>query len=162
DAAAGGPRSPACRAAQLDRLARRHGRRGARGPRRDVAVGLRMGHCRGDPDRTRGRRRRERCLRGCAGVQQARSARLWATCQRANPGKFLSTVQIGITGIAVITGYFSGATLGEPISDRLAAMGVPARYAGESGVALVMLVTTFLSLMIGELVPKQIALRSPL
>src|SRR3569623_96355 len=80
----------------------------------------------------------------------------------ANPGKFLSTVQIGITGVAVITGYFSGATLGQPVGQRLAALGLPERYAAESGIALVMLVTTFLSLMIGELVPKQVALRASL
>jgi putative hemolysin len=78
----------------------------------------------------------------------------------ANPGKFLSTVQIGITGVAVITGYFSGATLGEPVAERLVALGVPARYAEEGAVVVVMLVTTFLSLMIGELVPKQVALRA--
>ena len=51
----------------------------------------------------------------------------------ADPGKFLSTVQIGITGVGVIAGAYSGATLGEPVAQRLAALGVPAHYAQSGG-----------------------------
>jgi putative hemolysin len=76
-----------------------------------------------------------------------------------NPGKFLSTVQIGITLVGIIAGAFSGASLGGPTGERLAAWGVPARYADDAGFALVIAVTTYFSLVVGELVPKQVALR---
>ncbi|MBA3056078.1 MAG: HlyC/CorC family transporter [Sphingomonadales bacterium] len=76
-----------------------------------------------------------------------------------NPGKFLSTVQIGITLVGIIAGAYSGASLGGPAAERLAAWGLPARYADDAGFALVIAVTTYFSLVVGELVPKQVALR---
>jgi putative hemolysin len=76
-----------------------------------------------------------------------------------DPGKFLSTVQIGITLVAIISGAYSGASLGGPTGERLAALGVPVRYAGEAGFALVIVLTTYFSVIVGELVPKQLALR---
>lgn len=79
----------------------------------------------------------------------------------ADPGKFLSTVQIGITLIGIINGAYSGASLGAPMAARLAALGVPERIADNLGVAIVIGLTTYASLIIGELVPKQIALRNP-
>ncbi|HTM96958.1 MAG TPA: hemolysin family protein [Croceibacterium sp.] len=75
------------------------------------------------------------------------------------PGKFLSTVQIGITLVGIIAGAYSGASLGGPTGERLEAMGLPHRYAEETGFAVVIAATTYFSLVIGELVPKQIALR---
>ena len=78
----------------------------------------------------------------------------------ANPGKFLSTVQIGITLIGIIAGAYSGASLGGPVGERLQALGLPAEYADETGFAVVIAFTTYLSLIIGELVPKQLALRA--
>lgn len=79
----------------------------------------------------------------------------------ADPGKFLSTVQVGITLIAVVSGAYSGEALGGPTAARLEALGVNHDTAGTLGFALVIGITTFVSLIIGELVPKQIALRSP-
>ena len=79
----------------------------------------------------------------------------------SDPGRFLSTVQSGITLIAVISGAFSGAALGEPTGQRIALLGVPAETAATLGFTLVIILTTYASLVIGELVPKQIALRSP-
>ncbi|HWW64549.1 MAG TPA: hemolysin family protein [Sphingomonadaceae bacterium] len=79
----------------------------------------------------------------------------------SNPGKFLSTVQIGITLIGILAGAYSGASLGEPVAERLAWLGVPAPLAREAGFALVIALTTYVSLIIGELVPKQFALRAP-
>jgi putative hemolysin len=79
----------------------------------------------------------------------------------ADPGRFLSTVQSGITLIAVISGAFSGAVLGAPTGARIALLGVPAETAETLGFTLVIILTTYASLVIGELVPKQIALRSP-
>lgn len=78
----------------------------------------------------------------------------------ANPGKFLSTVQIGITLIGIIAGAYSGASLGGPVGERLQALGLPAEYADTTGFAVVIAFTTYLSLIIGELVPKQLALRA--
>jgi len=77
----------------------------------------------------------------------------------SDPGKFLSTVQIGITLIGIIAGAYSGSSLGGPTGERLLALGVPERYAPEAGFALVIIATTYASLVIGELVPKQLALR---
>ncbi|MFM9978250.1 MAG: hemolysin family protein [Sphingomonadaceae bacterium] len=79
----------------------------------------------------------------------------------ADPGRFLSTVQIGITLIGIIAGAYSGASLGGPVGDRLARLGVPAELSDEIGFAVVIAITTYLSLVIGELVPKQFALRAP-
>jgi len=79
----------------------------------------------------------------------------------ADPGRFLSTVQSGITLIAVISGAFSGAALGAPVGQRIALLGVPGETAATLGFALVIILTTYASLVVGELVPKQIALRSP-
>jgi putative hemolysin len=79
----------------------------------------------------------------------------------AEPGRFLSTVQSGITLIGILAGAFSGATLGEPVAERLQLIGVDASAAHTIGFGLVIVLTTFFSLVIGEIVPKQFALRSP-
>lgn len=78
-----------------------------------------------------------------------------------DPGRFLSTVQIGITLVGVLSGAFSGATLGFRLSQALQATGVEKDIAEFVGVAGVVVVITYLSLIIGELVPKQLALRAP-
>jgi putative hemolysin len=79
----------------------------------------------------------------------------------AEPGRFLSTVQSGITLISVINGAFSGASLGEPVADRLELTGLSASTAHTLGYGIVVVLITFVSLVIGEIVPKQVALRSP-
>ncbi len=78
----------------------------------------------------------------------------------ADPGKFLSTVQIGITLIGIIAGAYSGASLGMPVGERLVLLGVPQDVSGQAGFAVVIAVTTYFSLVVGELVPKQLALRN--
>ncbi|MBY6015357.1 hemolysin family protein [Qipengyuania gaetbuli] len=105
-------------------------------------------------------------------IVSARTARLRSAAQQgsagakaalalaADPGKFLSTVQIGITLVGIIAGAYSGASLGGPVGERLAALGVPTDWASEAGFALVIALTTYFSLVIGELVPKQVALRA--
>jgi putative hemolysin len=104
-------------------------------------------------------------------IVSARPARLKLLIERGNrgaraalalaedPGKLLSTAQIGITLIALLTGAFSEASLGGPVGQRLEGIGIPARFADQTGSALVLVVTTFISLIVGELVPKQLALR---
>src|SRR4051794_18012274 len=79
----------------------------------------------------------------------------------SDPGRFLSTAQSGITLIAIFAGAFSGASLGEPVAQRLELAGLSANTAHSVGFGLVIVLTTYFSLVIGEIVPKQIALRSP-
>ena len=79
----------------------------------------------------------------------------------SDPGRFLSTVQIGITLVGVLSGAFSGATLGLRLAEWFAQLGLPTGVAEAVGVGLVVAVITYFSLVIGELVPKQIALRNP-
>ena len=79
----------------------------------------------------------------------------------SDPGKFLSTVQIGITLIGVLSGAFSGATLGQRLTALLIEFGWSQGVADAIGVGIVVTVITYASLIIGELVPKQIALRDP-
>ena len=105
-------------------------------------------------------------------IVSARTARLRAAAKAgsgsaqtalrlaSDPGKFLSTVQIGITLIAIFSGAYSGATFGEPVAERLALAGVPADYADQIGFVLVIGLTTYFSLVVGELVPKQVALKA--
>jgi len=79
----------------------------------------------------------------------------------ADPQRFLPTVQVGVTLISVLIGVFGGAQLAEPVRAALARAGMGAAAAGPLALALVVLVTTFLTLVLGELVPKQLALRRP-
>lgn len=77
----------------------------------------------------------------------------------SDPGRFLSTVQIGITLVGVLSGAFSGATLGLRLNDWFREQGVPG--ADLLGVGLVVTLITYATLIVGELVPKQLALRNP-
>jgi len=79
----------------------------------------------------------------------------------ADPSRFLSTVQIGITMIGILAGAYSGSSLGGPVAERLQLAGMEADLAATVGFILVIAVTTYASLIIGELVPKQFALRAP-
>jgi putative hemolysin len=107
-------------------------------------------------------------------VVSARKARLQEIAERGNteakaalalansPNRFLSTVQIGITLITILTGVFGGATLSDPIASAIARF-IPqlAAYSPAIASTLVVIAITFLSLIIGELVPKRLALNSP-
>ena len=78
---------------------------------------------------------------------------------KADPSRLLATVQIGITVIAVLSGTFGQATLGERLQAILEQYpGLIARYAHAISMAIVVLGISYLSLIIGELVPKRIAL----
>ena len=79
----------------------------------------------------------------------------------SDPGRFLSTVQSGITLISVVAGAFSGASLGEPMAERIQRFGLDPETAHTVGFGVVIVLTTFVTLVIGEIVPKQVALRSP-
>jgi putative hemolysin len=76
-----------------------------------------------------------------------------------HPGRFLSTVQIGITLIGVLAGAFGGATISEEMAVRVAtAYPQLAEYAEGLSIGAVVVSITFLSLILGELVPKRLAL----
>lgn len=77
-----------------------------------------------------------------------------------DPTSFLSTVQIGITLIGIFAGAYSGATLSAPIAEWLRTLPPVASIADTLAFALVVVATTYVSLIIGELVPKRLALRN--
>jgi putative hemolysin len=78
-----------------------------------------------------------------------------------DPNKFLSTVQIGITLIGILSGAFGGATLAKMIATWLGTFPSIQPYSDAIGVAVVVIIVTYLSLIIGELVPKRLALNNP-
>jgi putative hemolysin len=77
------------------------------------------------------------------------------------PSQFLSTVQVGITLVGVLAGAFGGATLSSELAVGIATVPALAPYADPIALALVVGAITYLSLIIGELVPKRIALGAP-
>jgi putative hemolysin len=77
------------------------------------------------------------------------------------PGRFLSTVQIGITLVGILAGAFSGAALSGRFDEVLEGWGVPTRVAEPLAYVLVLGFITYLSVVIGELVPKNLALKNP-
>lgn len=94
-------------------------------------------------------------------VEQEVTGARRALALASDPGRFLSSVQIGITLVGVLSGAFSGATLGQRFSGWLMVQGLSADAADAVGVGLVVVAITYASLIVGELVPKQIALRNP-
>lgn len=77
------------------------------------------------------------------------------------PNRFLATVQIGITLVGVFAGAFGGATLAEPLSRELGRIAWLDPYSYSVAFFLVVVVITYLSLVVGELVPKRVALNNP-
>ncbi len=78
-----------------------------------------------------------------------------------NPASFLSTIQVGITLVGIISGAFGGATIARALERFLATLPALAPYAESISFIGVVLVITFFSIVVGELVPKQIALSRP-
>jgi putative hemolysin len=92
------------------------------------------------------------------------SANAKAALDLANsPNRFLSTVQVGITLIGILAGAFGGATLSQTLATYLAQIPLPlvAESSQVISLVLVVLMITYLSLILGELVPKQLALSRP-
>jgi len=92
-----------------------------------------------------------------AGRPGARSA----LALTSDPSRLLSTVQIGITLIGILTGVFSGVTFGRQLVDRIEQYGVSPGIAEALGFGSIVAVITYFSVIVGELVPKNIALRNP-
>jgi len=78
-----------------------------------------------------------------------------------NPNRLLSTVQVGITLISILTGVFGGEALGDDLAYQFKSIPLLSPYSEQLGLGLVVLVITYLTLIVGELVPKRIALSNP-
>ena len=78
-----------------------------------------------------------------------------------SPNRLLSTVQLGITLIGILAGAFGGASIAEAVAVYISAISWLAPYSAAIALALVVLCITYLSLVVGELVPKRIALNNP-
>ena len=106
-------------------------------------------------------------------IVSARRSRLALLERRGSPGapaaialaedpqRFLPTVQVGITLVGILAGVFGGARLAGPLAELLAEVPLLAPAAGKLALALVVIAITYASLVLGELVPKQLALRHP-
>ncbi len=75
-----------------------------------------------------------------------------------NPNRFFSTVQVGITLIGILTGAISGVALSDPLSGMFRDLGLSAGIADSLGFSIVVVFVTYLSLVIGELVPKRLGM----
>ena len=79
-----------------------------------------------------------------------------------DPNQMFSTIQIGITLIGIVTGLYSGAALSTPMAEAIKEhIPVLAPYADSVSPIVIVSLTTYLSLVVGELVPKRIALNAP-
>lgn len=105
-------------------------------------------------------------------IVSSRKARLQAEAEKnsgakkalqlkEDPNQFLSTVQIGITLIGIMTGYFSGGSISAYLQEFLKTIPALVKYSSLISTGLVVICITFLSLVIGELVPKRIGMAIP-
>jgi len=78
-----------------------------------------------------------------------------------SPGQFLSTVQVGITLVGILAGAFGGARISERLTPVLSGLPYLGAYAGTIAFGIVVIIITYFSLVIGELIPKRLALHSP-
>lgn len=89
-----------------------------------------------------------------------KSARI-ALNLKENPNQFLSTIQIGITLVGILTGFFSGGTISSHLATVFSQVSFLAPYSQQVAIIVVVLIITYLSLVIGELVPKRIGMAIP-
>lgn len=78
-----------------------------------------------------------------------------------NPSRFLSTVQIGITLVGILAGALGGATIADVLAEQLKSVSAVAPYSESVAFLLVVAVITYFSIVIGELIPKSLALSAP-
>jgi putative hemolysin len=95
-------------------------------------------------------------------VDMGRAGARGALELKRDPGRFLSTVQIGVTVVGVLASAMGGATLAAPLAEAIARLPKPLpTYADPIAVGIVVILISFLSLILGELVPKRVALGHP-
>jgi putative hemolysin len=78
-----------------------------------------------------------------------------------NPNRFMSTIQIGITSIGILNGIVGEAAFAAPLAEWLVTLGVPGNYASMLATALVVIIITYVSIVVGELVPKRLGQINP-
>ncbi|ANY61047.1 hemolysin family protein [Comamonas aquatica] len=78
-----------------------------------------------------------------------------------DPTRFLSTIQIGITSIGVLNGIFGEAALAQPMAEWLVQLGMASNYASTLSTAVVVVLITYVSIVVGELVPKRLGQTNP-
>jgi putative hemolysin len=91
-------------------------------------------------------------------AEQGQSGAKSAIALLEDPTTLLSAIQIGITLLTIFTGLYGGETFAGPLAEKLAAAGVPHEYTEELAKGVVVLIITFVTLIIGEIVPKRVAL----
>ena len=94
-------------------------------------------------------------------IDEGDTAALAAARLGADPTRFLSTIQIGITSIGVLNGIVGEAAFAEPFAQWLITVGVSSKYAHYAATALVVVVVTYFSIVLGELVPKRLGQTNP-
>lgn len=94
-------------------------------------------------------------------IEEGASGAAAAVKLGADPTRFLSTIQIGITSIGVLNGIVGEAALANPLSAWLASLGMPLRYGQYVATGLAVVLITYFSIVVGELVPKRIAQSHP-
>ena len=94
-------------------------------------------------------------------VEEGDKAAIAAVKLGEDPTRFLSTIQIGITSIGVLNGIVGEAALAAPLALLLVDAGLPESYSQYGATALVVVVITYFSIVVGELVPKRIGQSSP-
>jgi putative hemolysin len=93
-------------------------------------------------------------------AQQSRRAKT-ALELAEHPERFLSTVQVGITSIGILTGVFGGESLGNRVAELIVPLGLDEKWTQGIGTGVAVTLITYFSIIIGELVPKRIALLAP-
>lgn len=94
-------------------------------------------------------------------AEEGKSGASAALALASEPGPFLSAIQVGITSIAILNGAFGEATVAQKLAARIAEIPVLAPYSRAIGLTIVVVGITYLSVVIGELVPKRLALHNP-
>src|SRR3990172_9340437 len=94
-------------------------------------------------------------------AEEGKAGALAALALANEPGPFLAAIQVGITSIAILNGAFGEATFAQKLALRIAEIPVLAPYSRAIGLTLVVVAITYLSVVVGELVPKRLALRNP-
>ncbi len=94
-------------------------------------------------------------------IDEGDSAAAAAVKLGEDPTRFLSTIQIGITSIGVLNGIVGEAALAGPLATWLVSVGMPAQYASVAATGLVVVLITYFSIVLGELVPKRVGQSNP-
>ena len=94
-------------------------------------------------------------------AEEGKAGALAALALANEPGPFLAAIQVGITSIAILNGAFGEATVAQKLALHIAEIPVLAPYSRAIGLTIVVVAITYFSVVVGELVPKRLALHNP-